>query len=146
MTVMDVGCGPGLYAIEMALMVGESGRVIAADLQDGMLDLVRQKIAGTEIEDRVTLHRCEKHTLALSDDVDFVLAFYMVHELPDQTVFFSEMHDHLKPAGHLLVVEPPLHVSKAAFDETVNTAREAGFELAGRPRVILSKTALLQKQ
>jgi ubiquinone/menaquinone biosynthesis C-methylase UbiE len=143
---MDVGCGPGLYAIEMALMVGESGRVIAADLQDGMLDLVRKKIAGTEIEDRVTLHRCEKDTLGLSDDMDFVLAFYMVHELPDQSAFFSEIHSHLKPAGQLLVVEPPMHVSKAAFDETVSRARETGFEVTSKPIVMLSKTALLRKQ
>jgi ubiquinone/menaquinone biosynthesis C-methylase UbiE len=37
MTVLDIGCGPGLFSVEMARMVGKSGRVIAVDLQEGML-------------------------------------------------------------------------------------------------------------
>ena len=41
MTVLDVGCGPGFFSIDMAQMVGESGSVIAADLQEGMLEKLR---------------------------------------------------------------------------------------------------------
>ncbi len=33
MTVLDVGCGPGFFSIEMARLVGADGSVIAADLQ-----------------------------------------------------------------------------------------------------------------
>jgi ubiquinone/menaquinone biosynthesis C-methylase UbiE len=33
MTVLDIGCGPGFFSIDMAQMVGKTGRVIAADLQ-----------------------------------------------------------------------------------------------------------------
>ena len=32
MTVVDIGCGPGFFSIDMAQMVGKSGRVIAVDL------------------------------------------------------------------------------------------------------------------
>ena len=35
MTVLDVGCGPGFFSIDIAQMVGKSGRVIASDLQEG---------------------------------------------------------------------------------------------------------------
>jgi ubiquinone/menaquinone biosynthesis C-methylase UbiE len=146
MTAMDVGCGPGLYAIEMALMVGPTGRVIAVDLQDGMLQLVRNKVTGTEIENRMVLHKCEERSLGLSEEIDFVLAFYMVHELPDQSAFFNEIHANLKPTGRLLVVEPPFHVSKRAFEETINNARNAGFKVTDEPKVLLSKTALLNKE
>ena len=44
MIVLDVGCGPGFFSIDMAQMVGNSGRVIASDLQEGMLQKVRNKI------------------------------------------------------------------------------------------------------
>ena len=44
MTVLDFGCGPGVFSIPIAKMVGPSGRVIAADLQPGMLEKVRAKI------------------------------------------------------------------------------------------------------
>ena len=53
MTVLDVGCGPGFFTIEMARMVGKSGRAIAADMQEGMLQKVKEKIKGTVLEDRI---------------------------------------------------------------------------------------------
>jgi len=55
--ILDLGCGPGFFSIDMAQMVGKSGRVIASDLQEGMLHKVRDKIKGTELEERITLHK-----------------------------------------------------------------------------------------
>ena len=49
MTVLDIGCGPGFFSIDMAQRVGRSGRVIASDLQEGMLQKLRGKIQGTEL-------------------------------------------------------------------------------------------------
>jgi ubiquinone/menaquinone biosynthesis C-methylase UbiE len=43
-TVLDFGCGPGFFTIDLARLVGASGQVIAADLQEGMLDRLRMKI------------------------------------------------------------------------------------------------------
>jgi|GEM_PF-6114913 len=91
MTVLDFGCGPGFFTLDLAYMVGESGRVIAADLQEGMLEKVRSKIHGTEIEKRITLHKTEKNSIGLSDKVDCAVIFYVVHELPDQEAFFREL-------------------------------------------------------
>lgn len=145
MTVLDVGCGPGFFAIEIAKMVGPSGRVIAADLQEGMLEKVRAKIQGTPLESRVRLHRCQEAEIALSERVDFVLAFYMVHELTDQTAFFAEIRDVLNPDGQLLVVEPPLHVTRREFEAMLRIARDAGFTAAEGPRVLFSKSVLLRK-
>ncbi|MDY6951373.1 MAG: class I SAM-dependent methyltransferase, partial [Thermodesulfobacteriota bacterium] len=70
MTVLDFGCGPGYFTVDMAQMVGRSGRVIAADLQEGMLEKLRCKIEGTPLEDRVTLHRCQENGIGLSEKVD----------------------------------------------------------------------------
>lgn len=44
MKVLDFGCGPGFFSIEMARIVGEKGKIIAADLQQGMLNILREKI------------------------------------------------------------------------------------------------------
>ena len=79
MTALDVGCGPGFFSLDMARMAGTTGRVIAADLQNAMLDKIRVKIKGTELEKRITLHTCEKDKISISEKVDFVLLFYMVH-------------------------------------------------------------------
>lgn len=145
MVVLDMGCGPGFFSIELAQMVGKSGRVIASDLQEGMLQKLREKIKGTDLAQRITLHRCQESSVGLSEQVDFVLAFYMIHELPDQGHFFGEIASLLKPNGQILIVEPPLHVSRRAFEDTLMAAQNAGLKLLERPSVLFSKAALLQR-
>ena len=144
MTVLDIGCGPGFFSVDLARMVGESGHVIASDLQEGMLRKLRKKIQGTELEKRIILHKCKEDELGVSEDVDFVLAFYMVHEVPDQEKLFNEIKSILKPNGQIFIIEPPFHVSKAAFEETVRIAQNAGFSPVKRPKVFLSKTVILK--
>ena len=46
-TVMDIGCGSGYFTIPMAKMVGQSGSVIAVDIQQKMLEMV-MRYAGRE--------------------------------------------------------------------------------------------------
>ena len=145
MTVLDIGCGPGFFTIPMAQLVGSAGRVIAVDLQDGMLEKVRCKIRETEIEKRIALHKCENNSICVAGRVDFVLLFYMVHEIPNQTDFFSQIAQILQPTGQVLIVEPPFHVSKAAFGRTLEQAKAAGFTTSQGPSVFLSKTAILEK-
>jgi ubiquinone/menaquinone biosynthesis C-methylase UbiE len=145
MTVLDIGCGPGFFSVDLARMVGESGHVIASDLQEGMLQKVRKKIQGTVLEKRIILHKCEGGEIGVSEDVDFVLAFYVVHEVPDQEKLFNEIKSILKPDGQVFIVEPPFHVSTAAFEETVRIAQNAGFSPVGRPKVFLGKTVILKK-
>ena len=144
MTVLDVGCGPGFFTIEMARMVGKSGRAIAADMQEGMLQKVKEKIKRTELEERILLHKCGENNIGVSEPVDFVLLFYMVHEVPNKEHFFNEIRAILKPNGQVLIVEPPFHVSKSAFEETVRKAGEAGFAVVERPKVFFSRAVRLK--
>ena len=145
MTILDVGCGPGFFSIDMAKMVGESGRVIAADLQEGMLQKLRNKIQGTELEKRVTLHKCDEKEIGISELVDFILLFYMVHEVPDVEGLFSEIERILKPKGLVFVVEPPLHVSKKAFEKIVQKANDTGLTVFERPHIFFAKAVVLKK-
>lgn len=146
MTVLDLGCGPGFFSVAMSHMVGESGRVIAADLQEGMLQKLRNKVRGTEIETRITLHRCGEDSIGVSQLVDFVLTFYMVHEVPDQKRFIEEIYSVLKPGGNYLIVEPKFfHVSKSAFAATIGKAEDAGFKPVVKPKILMSQSMLLRK-
>jgi ubiquinone/menaquinone biosynthesis C-methylase UbiE len=144
MTVLDIGCGPGFFSIELAQMAGKSGRVIAADLQEGMLQKLKDKIQGTELEERIKLHKCETNTLGLPEKVDFILAFYMVHEVPDQQGFFNEIKSALTQNGHVFIIEPPFHTSKKAFEEIVSRAQAAGLKVVDRPKIFPNKAVVLQ--
>ncbi len=145
MIVLDIGCGPGFFTIDMAQMVGNSGRVIASDLQDGMLQKVSEKIKETELEKRITLHKSEENMIGVSEHVDFILLFYMVHEVPNVEGFFSEIETILKPDGRIFMVEPPFHVSKKAFKNTIKKANDAGLAVDERPKLFLNKAAILKK-
>ena len=142
-TAMDVGCGPGFFTLDMANIVGETGKVIAADLQDGMLKIIKDKVKGTELEKRISFHKCEQDKIGLNQKVDFILMFYMVHEVPNKQNLFSEAAELLNPNGKVLLVEPPIHVSKAAFEETLQIAQNCGLKIIARPKMFPDKVAVL---
>ena len=143
MTVLDLGCGPGFFSIEIAKMLSNSGKVIAADLQDGMLEKVNKKIKGTDLEQRIVLHKCQEDKICVTEQVDFVLAFYMIHEVPDQNKLFEELKSILKPNGKIYIIEPKFHVSKKSFENMIDHLKNIGFEILERPKIFFSRTVLV---
>jgi len=145
MTVLDAGCGPGFFSVEMAAMVGPGGKVIAADLQEEMLDKLRAKVRGTPLEAVIKPVKCGKESLNVSERVDFALAFFVVHEITDKERFFSELKSILRETGRVLVAEPrPFHVSKTDFEATLRTAENAGFAFEPGPGLFLCHCAALR--
>jgi ubiquinone/menaquinone biosynthesis C-methylase UbiE len=144
MIILDLGCGPGFFSIAMAEMVGKKGKIIAVDLQEGMLQKLKNKIKETKIEERIKLHKCEKERIGVSDKIDFLLAFYMVHEVPDQDKLFREIRSMLKEEGKVLIVEPKFHVSKKAFKETKEVVEKLGFEIIEQPKLFMSRAIVLR--
>ncbi len=142
-TVLDLGCGPGTFSIAMAKMVGESGRVIAVDIQEEMLQIVRKKAAQQGLESRIITHKSGQDRIGLSEKVDFALAFYMVHEVPNAKAFLKEIASVLKPNGKLLIVEPKMHVSADAFEKTIDIARQVGLRIISEPKIRFSRSKLL---
>ena len=125
-TVIDMGCGPGFFTIDIARMVGENGKVIAVDLQKEMLARVSKKAARKGVFGRVAYHRCEPDRIGLDKKADFILAYYMVHETRDPDAFLQEAKTLLNKEGRLLVVEPKMHVSRPAFEEILEAGKKAG--------------------
>jgi tRNA(Phe) wybutosine-synthesizing methylase Tyw3 len=56
----------------------------------------------------------------------------MVHEVPDRRRFMDELFSALKDNGTFLLVEPPIHVTKANFAKTINLAVQAGFTVSSQ--------------
>ena len=144
MKVLDFGCGPGFFTVEIAKRVGDSGSVIAADLQDGMLDILKDKIQGTDIEDRITLHKSSERGVGVSHKVDLVFAFYVMHELEESSAFLREFQSALAPKGMLYIAEPKAHVSRRNFRNTIRDAEESGFSLVNNSTKLMTREAIFE--
>ena len=145
MTVVDIGCGMGIFSIGMARLVGPKGRVISVDIQQKMLDHMVKRARRAGVADRITPFKSPGDRIGVEETADFVLTFYMVHEVPDEERFLREVASILKPGGQYLLVEPPKHVTREHYDETVATAERARLVGIGSPHVRGSYATLFRK-
>jgi 2-polyprenyl-3-methyl-5-hydroxy-6-metoxy-1,4-benzoquinol methylase len=142
MRVMDVGCGMGFFSIGMAKMVGTEGKVYSIDLQQKMLEITRKRATRAGLAERIFPHRCQPDKLGLTQKVDFILTFWMVHEVKNKKSFFRELHSNLAAGGKILIAEPKMHVFPEAFQKTLEIAQSTGLRLCGQPAIRFSLTAL----
>jgi SAM-dependent methyltransferase len=146
MVVLEPGCAMGFFTLDLARLVGERGRVVAVDLQERMLAALARRAARARLSGRIETRRVEGSRLGVEDlegKVDFVLAFYLVHELPDQGAFFAEVVRTLAHGGRVLVAEPRRHVEAGAFERSLELAARVGLVVLDRPRIRSSHAALL---
>jgi ubiquinone/menaquinone biosynthesis C-methylase UbiE len=145
MTAIDLGCGMGYFSRAMAKIVGEAGIILAVDVQKEMLAITRTRAEKDGVARRIRFLLAKDDDIGVSDQVDFALAFWMVHEVADTRKFLSQVYAILKPAGMFLIAEPKMHVSQGRFDEMLFCAREKGFVTTSTPSIRFSRSVVLRK-
>ena len=148
MTVLEPGPGMGFFTLELARLVGASGRVIAVDIQSKMLDRLKRRLAKAGLLERVSIGLVQPDSMGLGDlagSVDFALAFAVVHEMPSASSFFAELSRTLKPGSFILFAEPVGHVEAELWNAELEAASQVGLTVADRPDIRRSYAALLKK-
>jgi ubiquinone/menaquinone biosynthesis C-methylase UbiE len=148
MTVVEIGPGMGFFTLEIAKKVGSSGKVIAIDIQPKMLEQLEQRAEKAKLRPRIETRLAPSDSLGMKDlggAVDFVFAYAVVHELPDDRAFFKEVFGVLKPQATLFIAEPGHHVSVELFNEELQKAQAEGFEIVELGHSRQGYTALLRK-
>jgi len=144
-TVVDVGCGMGFHALDLARLVGPEGRVICLDIQPEMLDNLVKRAARAGLEGIVEPRPCTQEALGIDDlagGVDLLTAFNVIHETGSPTHVLGECTTSLASEGRMLISEPRGHVSRSEFAETVAIAQGFGLVLLDAPKIRMSRTAL----
>ena len=145
-TVLDIGAGMGCFTIPLARLVGPAGRVVAIDIQEGMLAALARKARARGVSERIKPCLVSPYSLGSHPAADFILAFWVVHEVPDQRSFLSDVCSLLKPEGVFLLVEPLVHVSEKSFQKTIQNAVDVGLVVKGTPGIRLSRSVLLARE
>ncbi len=148
MVVLEPGCGMGYFTLEVARMVGPSGRVVAVDLQEKMLAGLRRRARRAGLADRIEPRLASPGNLGVEDlegTVDLALALHVVHEVPDQAAFFGQLRRTLTADGRILVMEPKAHVKQADLERSLALAAEQGLVIDSSGSLPIDRSALLRR-
>ncbi len=100
--VLDYGCGPGSYTIAAAEIVGNTGKVYAADIHPLAIKEVEKSAKEKGLKNIETiLTDCDTN---LEDNcIDNILLLDIYHDLSDPLSILKELHRVLKKDGFLSV-------------------------------------------
>jgi ubiquinone/menaquinone biosynthesis C-methylase UbiE len=138
--VLDVGCGTGTLAMEVARRVGRAGRVAGVDPGTEQIARARAKAARRNLPIEFQIGVIEQ--LAFSDQTfDVVFSTLMMHHLPAslKRQGLAEIARVLKPGGRLVIADfkrkqeraglaARFHAGGSSMQELATLVKEAGFE------------------
>lgn len=137
-TVVDLGAGVGYFTWRLARKVGRSGKVIAVDIQQEMLDMLAVNLRKRGIENVEAVLATPQNPRLPQAAADLVLLVDVYHELAYPALTLAHIRRSLKPTGRLVVVEyrkgqpgVPIHpLHKMSVAEVRSEIEPAGFRFA----------------
>ena len=103
--VLDYGCGTGTVACEFAGSVGE---IHAIDISTSMIELAKEKAAAGNVKNVEFMQADIFDERYKKESFDVVLAFNVLHTVPDPHKVVQRTHELLKPEGVFVSVTPCL--------------------------------------
>jgi demethylmenaquinone methyltransferase/2-methoxy-6-polyprenyl-1,4-benzoquinol methylase len=103
---IDIGAGTGDLAILLAGRLGDTGRILAADLNAAMLNEGRRKIIRQGLEGRISNVRLNAEQLACrSESFDAATTGFCIRNVGNLLTAFEEIRRVLKPGGRFVCLE-----------------------------------------
>jgi ubiquinone/menaquinone biosynthesis C-methylase UbiE len=101
--VLDIGSGPGLLVYDMALAVGEQGRISGVDVSGSMLAMARRRCAALPW---VEFQKAGALELPCSNDsFDVAVSTQVLEYVPDIPAALAELHRVLRPGGRAAILD-----------------------------------------
>lgn len=102
-SILDVGCGPGHLAIEMARITGELGKVYALDIHPLAIKRVEDLIIKNKLKNVETILTRTLETGLLDESIDIIFIFNTYDMIRDKKRLHDEINRVLKPNGRLVI-------------------------------------------
>jgi SAM-dependent methyltransferase len=119
-TVLDFGCGAGVFSIAGASIVGRRGKVYALDVRPVALERLREAASrkGLDNIETMLLDRSTVSIALENESVDVVLLYDVLQEIQDKPGLLKELHRILRQDGLLSVF--PMHLGTDKFLNMIN--------------------------
>jgi len=127
MSVLDIGCGPGRLTVPAARQVGLQGKVVAVDLQPGMLRRAQEKAQAAELHNIQFLQAGVGDGKLETGLADRALLVTVLGEIPNREAALREVFAALKPGGILSVTEIIFDPHFQSRETVLRLAGAAGF-------------------
>jgi ubiquinone/menaquinone biosynthesis C-methylase UbiE len=105
MVVADIGAGSGYHSFRLSEKVGDKGKVLAVDIQEEMLDIIRKRMKKDKIENIEPVLGTEIDPKLPAGGVDLILMVDVYHEFAFPYEMTQALSKALKPGGRLVFVE-----------------------------------------
>lgn len=136
MRALEYGCGTGLLSFALRAWLGP---VTLMDSSEGMLEVVREKIAASGARDMTPVRLDLTRDPLPAERYDIVYSLLTLHHVPDTAAVLRAFHALLAPAGWLAIADldaedgsfhgPGMDVHHGFEREALGAqARAAGFE------------------
>jgi cyclopropane fatty-acyl-phospholipid synthase-like methyltransferase len=119
--VLDLGCGPGKPAVQLARATG--ARVVGISVSTGDVELATARAAAEGLADRVRFQHADAMDLPFAPaSFDAVLALESIVHIPDRTHVLRQIARVLKPGGRLALTDFVTLRDETEVDEGVQLA------------------------
>nr|MDO8133342.1 class I SAM-dependent methyltransferase [Candidatus Njordarchaeum guaymaensis] len=127
MVLLEVGCGPGTFTIDVAKRIGPNGVVHAVDVEPRMIKRLEEKMRRQKVRN-IARHVASAYELPLEDSsVDTAFMIAVSAEIPDPVRAFHEIRRVLRPGGILSISEFLLDPDYPRRKTVTRWADKAGF-------------------
>lgn len=123
--VADVGAGSGLLTVHLARAVKPNGKVVATDIDEGVLELMQSRLQAAGLADYVERKVVAADTPGLEKgEYDAILLAEVDHYFSDPVTWLKSAALALKPGGRLVISNRIHHRPKS-----MEAAKKAGLKL-----------------
>lgn len=133
--VLDLAGGTGDFSIKFAPIVGETGQVVLADINEAMLQVGRDRLVDHGIGDNVSVSQVDAEELPFADNTfDCICIAYGLRNVTNKEAALASMERVLKPGGRVLILEfskPRNQLLSRAYDAWSSLWPAAGKLLTG---------------
>ena len=105
-SILDIACGTGDFSLAIAGRMHPDSRITGLDLSEGMLAVMRDKVAKAGLQDRIGCEQGDSEAMRFADaSFDVVTIAFGIRNFAHREAALQEILRVLKPGGHLVILE-----------------------------------------